>query len=79
MSGIVSHNPGLTVIFLLTCIIVSGAVIIGAIFLGRSIKVDVMGVHAELKPNGGNSFRDIFDKRCDAIELRLDAIEKGDR
>lgn len=75
MSQFASQHPGAVVAILVVVVVMCGAIVLGAILLGRSLKVDLMGVHAELKPNGGESFRDVMDQRFNQIEGRLDKLE----
>lgn len=73
MIELASQHPGILAAVIIVCILVAGAILIGAIMLGRSIKLDIMGVHAELKPNGGSSVRDAIDR----IEIRVAALEQA--
>lgn len=75
MSALASEHPGYVLAFCALAMVVAGGIVIGAILLGRSLKVDVGVIHAELKPNGGSSFRDAMDKRFNSIEGRLDKLE----
>lgn len=68
MIELASRHPGLVAAVVLVAIVSGVAIIIGALLLGRSLKVDVGIIHAELKPNGGHSFRDEMDKRFDRVE-----------
>lgn len=73
MTDLASQNPGLVASVVIVCIVVAGVILVGAIFLGRSLKVDVGVIHAELKPNGGSSVRDAIDR----IEARVTALEQA--
>lgn len=68
MTSFASEHPVLVASVLIVCIVGFVAIVAGALLLGRSLKVDVGIIHAELKPNGGNSFRDEMDKRFDRVE-----------
>lgn len=68
MTELATRHPGLVATVVLVALVSGVAIIIGALLLGRSLKVDVGIIHAELKPNGGSSFRDEMDKRFDSVE-----------
>lgn len=75
MSSIVEQHP-IAVLGFTFAVIVIGGLLVGTVAaFGRSLKVDVMGVHAELKPNGGSSMRDAVDR----IERKADsAVKRAD-
>lgn len=62
MNEIISNNPVLVVSALITFFLIAGLIVIMAMWFGRSIKVELMGVKAELVPNGGSSLRDAVDR-----------------
>lgn len=51
-------------------------VVLAAILLGRRLEASIGSVHLELKPNGGESFRDVVDKRFAALERHLKRLEQ---
>ncbi len=79
MNDIIGANPGLALIALAVVVVMCGIIVIGAIFLGRSLKVDIMGVKAELKPNGGSSLRDAMDRVEKAANTAVVRAERAAR
>jgi hypothetical protein len=68
--GYVDHNA------LLVGLILAAVVVVVALILGRRLEASIGSVHVELKPNGGSSFRDVVDARCDKLDRRITQLER---
>ena len=73
---IVSQHPVLATVVVIACIVATVVILVAALLLGRSLKLNIMGIHAELKPNGGSSVRDAVDRIEIVVRDAVKRIEK---